>query len=143
MADQKNNRADEDDDDLDAGDVGDVPPGAAVLPIVPPDLGVHPLLLAALHAYVFLDGSDEPSVHPAAAEEALEYMIGYFQRLQGPELRRIQEDMEVLIGFAKEDRWPREAVLFLKNFLKDCGVTGESPADANANADDDEDPEDA
>ena len=27
------------------------PDGAAVFPLIPPELGVHPLLMAALHAY--------------------------------------------------------------------------------------------
>ena len=43
-----------------------------------------------LHAIVFLDGSDDEVVDPDAADEALEYMAGYLQRLDGRELRRVQ-----------------------------------------------------
>ena len=46
MADEQSDAADE------------TPDGAAVFPLIPAELGVHPLLLAVLHAYVFLDGSD-------------------------------------------------------------------------------------
>ena len=49
-----------------AGDA-EVPEGAAVFPLIPPELGVNPLLLAVLHATVFLAGSDEKIVNPAAA----------------------------------------------------------------------------
>ena len=45
----------------------EVPEGAAVFPTIPAELGVDPLLLAVLHATVFLAGSDEAVVHPAAA----------------------------------------------------------------------------
>ena len=42
----------------------EVPDGAAVFPLIPAELGVHPLLLAVLHAYVFLDGSDDDGRQP-------------------------------------------------------------------------------
>ena len=40
-----------------------VPEGAAVFPLIPLEVDVHPLLLAALHAVVFLEGSEEGIVH--------------------------------------------------------------------------------
>ena len=49
----------------------EVPEGAALLPLIPPELHVHPLLLALLHAVVFLEGSDPAVVQPDAADEAL------------------------------------------------------------------------
>ena len=48
----------------------ETPEGAAVFPLIPEELGVHPLLLAALHAYVFLEGSEAKVLNPAVAEEA-------------------------------------------------------------------------
>ena len=96
--------------------------GTAVFPLIPMELGVHPLLLGLLHAYVFLDGSDASVVNPDAATEALEYLASYLQRLTGRELRKAQEDMETLVGFAKEEKWPKQYVLFLKSFLVDNGV---------------------
>ncbi len=110
-----------------------VPDGAAVFPLIPAELGVHPLLLAVLHAVVFLDGSDEKIVHPDAASEALEYLVGYLQRLEGADLRRLQEDLQVLTALASQEDWPREMVQFLRDFLSNYGVGegGESSARDN------------
>lgn len=112
MADELSDSADE------------VPDGAAVFPEIPADLGVHPLLLAVLHAYVFMDGSDGSVVNPEASAEAMEYLAAYLQRLSGSDLRRAREDMDTLVGYAKEQKWPRQYVAFLKSFLSDNGVTG-------------------
>lgn len=98
------------------------PPGAAVFPLIPPELGIHPLLLAALHAYVFLEGSDPEVVNPDSAAEAMEYLATYLQRLEGKDLQRAQEDMETLVGYAKEQKWPKQQVQFLKSFLQENGV---------------------
>ena len=103
----------------------EVPEGAAVLPLIPPELGIHPLLLAVLHAVVFFDGSSEDVVHDAAADEALNYVATYLQRLEGSELRRIKEDMDCLATFARQEKWPMEELKFLQEFLREYGVTGE------------------
>ena len=106
-----------------------VPEGAAVFPLIPSELGVHPLLLAVLHAVVFLDGSDDDVVHPDAAAEALEYLAGYLQRLDGPELRRVREDMATLAAFARQEKWPKQEARFLKDFLAEFGVETEGEAE--------------
>jgi hypothetical protein len=98
------------------------PEGAAVFPLIPAELGVHPLLLGVLHAYVFLEGSDPAVLNPAAAEEAMEYLAAYLQRLDGAELRRVKEDLQALVGFAKHEKWPKQQVRFLQDFLADNGV---------------------
>lgn len=100
----------------------EAPDGAAVFPLIPPELGVHPLLLAVLHAYVFLEGSEETVLNGAAASEAMEYLATYLQRLTGAELRRAKEDLATLASFAREDKWPRQQVRFLQEFLDDNGV---------------------
>lgn len=100
----------------------EVPEGAAVFPLIPPELGVHPLLLAVLHAVVFLDGSDESVVRADAASEALEYLAGYLQRLEDPDLSRVREDMKTLETFARQEKWPKQEVRFLKNFLSEFGI---------------------
>ena len=41
-----------------------VPDGAAVFPTIPAELGVNPLLLAVLHATIFLAGSDDAGNPP-------------------------------------------------------------------------------
>ena len=109
----------------------DVPNGSAVFPEIPAELGVHPLFLAMLHAYVFLDGSDALVVNPEASSEAMEYVALYLQRLTGDDLRRTTEDLETLVGFAKEQKWPKQYVVFLKSFLEDNGVVeGDSEDDS-------------
>jgi len=105
-----------------------IPDGAAVFPEIPADLGVHPLLLAVIHATVFLAGSDEDIVQPDAAEETLEQMADYLRRLDGETLRRVEEDMACLVAFARQQRWPKGMVQSLRNFLADFGIEGEKEA---------------
>jgi hypothetical protein len=96
--------------------------GAAVFPLIPEELGIHPLLLAALHAYVFLEGSDDEVVDSSAADEGLHYIVTYLQRLRGKELQRVREDIEALTGYAKQEKWPKQQVQFFKDFLKDNAI---------------------
>lgn len=100
----------------------EAPDGAAVFPLIPPELGVHPLLLAALHAYVFLEGSEEAVLNGAVAEEAMHYLVTYLQRLTGAELKRVREDLEALASFAKSEKWPKQQVRFLQEFLTENGI---------------------
>ena len=100
----------------------ETPEGAAVFPLIPEELGVHPLLLAALHAYVFLEGTDETMLDAAVAEEAMNYLVGYFQRLTGDQFRRVKEDFATLAGFAKSEGWPKQQIRFLQEFLKENGI---------------------
>lgn len=100
----------------------DVPDGAAVFPLIPEELGIHPLLLATLHAIVFFDGSDVEVLNDAAANESLNYLAAYLQRLRGPDLTRIREDMDCLIAFGKQEGWPKEEMQFLQEFLKEYGI---------------------
>jgi predicted RecB family endonuclease len=106
----------------------DVPEGAAVLPLIPAELGVNPLLLAVLHAVVFLDGSAEDLVNPDAASEALDRLAAYIQRLQEPQARKVREDLETLAAFARSEQWPKQQVRFFKEFLADYGIGEESPS---------------
>jgi hypothetical protein len=106
----------------------EVPAGAAVFPEVPTELGIHPLLLATLHAVVFFDGSAEDVVNPHAAEEAVQYFITYLRRLEGDELKRVREDIDCLIAYARQQQWPKEELDFLLGFVEDygCGKGGPS-----------------
>jgi hypothetical protein len=102
----------------------EAPDGAAVFPLIPDELGIHPLLLAVLHAYVFLEGSETAVLNPAVAEEAMNYLATYLQRLTGADLRRVREDMVALAGFAKSEKWPKQQVRFLQDFLSENGIGG-------------------
>ena len=57
------------------------PEGAAVFPLIPPELGVHPLLLAALHAYVADAGSR--SLAPRTMARRLSAMRQFYRFLRG------------------------------------------------------------
>src|SRR5207253_10130514 len=97
----------------DAAEPSEVPEGAAVFPLIPEELGVDPLLLAVLHATVFLDGSKDDVVDAGAAAEALEYLATYLQRLDGERRRRAREDMACLTAYARQEKWPKQLVRFL------------------------------
>ncbi len=107
-----------------ADESDEVPEGAAVFPTIPPELGINPLLLAALHATVFLTGSEENIVHPAAADEAFQTMAGYFQRLEGGDLDRAREDMACLVVYARDQKWSKQNLRMLKSFLADLEGKG-------------------
>jgi hypothetical protein len=92
----------------------DVPAGAALLPPIPAELEIQPLLLAVLHACVFLGGSDEKLVHPAAAEETLDAMLGYLGRLNGTECERLRLDIETLAAYGRQQKWGKAELRFLK-----------------------------
>ena len=106
--------ADESDDEA--------PDGAAVFPLIPAELGVDPLLLGVLHAAVFLSGSDDAVVQPDAADEAMEYLATYLQRLDGERLRKVREDLVCLGAYGRREKWPKQLTLFLKTLLTDFGV---------------------
>jgi hypothetical protein len=109
-------------------DAPEVPEGAALFPVIPPELGIQPLLLAVLHATVFLAGSEDDVVNSAAAGETINYMAGYLQRLSGQDLDRVRADLACLVDYARQEKWPKREVQFLRSFLADCGV-GEGEAD--------------
>src|SRR5262249_34803629 len=79
-----------------ADDGGEGADGAAVFPLIPPELPVHPLLLALLHCVVFVDGSTDEIIDPGAADEAMQYVATYLHRLKGPLLRQMREDLSCL-----------------------------------------------
>src|SRR5439155_24812867 len=100
----------------------EVPEGAAVFPVIPEELGVDPLLLAVLHATVFLDGSEEAIVNPDAARETTGYVIDYLRRLKGPRLQKVREDFACLVHYAREQEWPKMQIRFLKEFLENYKI---------------------
>jgi hypothetical protein len=79
-----------------------------------------------VHAVVFLAGSADEIVQPAAADEALGYVAEYVRRLTGPDLRRTREDVSALVAYAKQQGWPKQLQHFLTTFLAEFGVESES-----------------
>src|SRR5438309_6851679 len=105
--------------DMAAGGEAQVPAGAAVFPLIPAELGVNPLLLAVVHATVFLAGSDDEVVDQAAADEAVQHLAAYLQRLKPEQLRSVREDMDCLTRYARQQQWPKQLVHSLQSFLAD------------------------
>jgi hypothetical protein len=105
----------------------EVPDGAAVFPLIPPELGANPLLLAVIHATIFLAGSDEAIVNAAAADEVVERLGTYLRRLRGPQLQLVREDMQCLSSYARQQKWPKQVIRALQVLLEDYGV-GEGEA---------------
>ncbi len=90
---------------------------AAVLPLIPAELGIHPLLAGTFFTPSFLRRSRSDVVNDSAADEALNYIATYLQRLEGPELHRIKEDMDCLATFARQEKWPTEEIEVLAGIL--------------------------
>ncbi|MGL4551853.1 MAG: hypothetical protein ACRC33_11765 [Gemmataceae bacterium] len=112
--------SDDFDDEDDAG--YDVPEGTEFFADIPPELGVHPLLLGVLNALVFFAASSEEAVNAAAADAMIQRIVDQLLRLKDADLRRVREDMDCLFRLAKEEKWEKAHVLFLKTFLKDIGL---------------------
>lgn len=108
----------------------EVPEGVAVFPEIPEELGVHPLWLGTIQAIVFLAGSTSAVVDGDAADEILQRMAAYLQRLEGADLRRLREDMACLEGYAREQKWDKELLHSLKTLLNDLGVETTPGGDA-------------
>jgi len=104
----------------------EVPEGAAVLPLIPVELGVSPLLLATLHAIVFVAGSAENVVNPAAGNEALDYIASYLRRLNSAKTRRLREDVQCLLSYARQQKWSQEMVRSLKALSNELGIDSET-----------------
>jgi hypothetical protein len=100
----------------------EIPEGSAVFPVVPEELGIDPLLLAVLHATVFLSGSDDEVVHPLAAEEILDQIGQCLGRLEGDRLQRVQEDLASLAAYARQEGCPAELTGLFRSFLEEFDV---------------------
>jgi len=100
----------------------EIPDGAAVFPPIPPELNVDPLLLAVLHAIVFVAGSDESIVHPEAGEETIAAIAGYLERATGEQREYVRKELIALRRFAREQGWPKQFTEFLKSFPKEFGL---------------------
>lgn len=101
----------------------DAPEGACAFPRIPDKVDVDPLLLAVIHALVFLQGSSEDVVDPQAADEAVDHMVSYLQRLQGKDLERMKTGLKNLGQFARQQKWKPDEVAFLDEFMDVLGLT--------------------
>ena len=62
------------------------------------------------------------TAQPEASDEAVGQIAEYFRRLEGPALKRVQEDMATLEGYARHEKWSKGLVMAIKVFLPDLGI---------------------
>ncbi|HEY6560366.1 MAG TPA: hypothetical protein VI072_23945 [Polyangiaceae bacterium] len=95
---------------------------SALLPAVPEELGVDPLLLALMRSACFLDLSADEAVNAELAGEVLEHVGMYIQRLSDERLDAIQDQLQTLEAYGIEQGWVTDQVEFVRDFLFNCGL---------------------
>src|SRR5713226_7007038 len=100
----------------------EVPEGAAVVPLIPENAGISPLFLAVFHALVFLEGSSDEILDPAAADEAAQYLATYLQRLSADELSKLKQDLIRLQDHARRQHWTPDQQKLIQDFLEHYGI---------------------
>lgn len=104
-------------------------PSEYVMPVVPAELGIDPLLLAIVHCAAFLDFAEEALVEPDAAGDALEHIGLYVQRLAPERVTALTADLERLVSHAEAESWPTPMLEFVTDFLYSCGIGDERDDD--------------
>jgi hypothetical protein len=104
-----------------------------LMPVVPEELGIDPLLLSLVHCAAFLDLAADDVVDPDAAGDVLENLEVYFKRLAPARLAEIDEQLERLSEWAESAGWPEELVDFVADFLYSCGVADEDDGPESKN----------
>ena len=97
-----------------------LPKAAFVMPEVPASLGVDPLVLAVVHADVFLQLSEDEAVDPDAAVEASESVGAYLRRLPKGRTDAFKSDIRKLAAYARKQKWPEEAVGFIEDYWENA-----------------------
>ncbi|MGE3806031.1 MAG: hypothetical protein AB7K24_15280 [Gemmataceae bacterium] len=103
-------------------DFGDEPQGACVFQHIPDSVDADPLLLATIHALVFLQGSSADVVEPESADDAVGEMLGYLKRLKGKELDRLKAGLKNLSQFARQQKWKPDQIALFDEFIDVLGI---------------------
>jgi hypothetical protein len=99
-----------------------VPKDAFVMPILPPELEVEPLLAALLHLASFLELSSDEAVNPDWAIEALEHVAHYLGSLPTAGIEPLQAQLERVADHGERQGWPEDFTDFAREFLRMAGV---------------------
>jgi hypothetical protein len=91
-----------------------------MLPVVPEELEVDPVLLALLHCAAFLDFAEDDAVDPDLATEVLDHIAYYVRRAPAARLEQMRAELKRVERHAAEERWPAELVEFVGEFLDNC-----------------------
>jgi hypothetical protein len=95
---------------------------AFVMPVLPAELDIDPVLAALLHCMAFLELSEDDTVDPDWAVEAMEYVAGYLQRLPAGRIGAIGEQLAAVGAYGREHGAPSAFIDFVDHFLENCGV---------------------
>jgi hypothetical protein len=101
------------------------------LPEIPAELGVDPLLAALLQCAAFLDLGDDTVVDSVQADEVLEHVGMYVQRLPPERVDEIEQQLRRVREHAEKAGWPEPITAFVGDFLYSCGI-GEDESEEDA-----------
>ena len=110
------------------GEVHWVPKGAFVMPLLPKSLGLDPLLSSLLHTVAFLEFSDDDTVDPDWAVEAMEHVGHYMQQMNSEQIGRVHDQLDRISAHLKKKKQPKQIVDFVATFLHAAGVIDEDDA---------------
>ncbi len=96
--------------------------GAFVMPPLPKSLKLDPMLAALLQTMSFLELSDDETVDPDYAIEAMESASGYLQRLSPPQLDIIHGQLVRVAAYARKKRFHNDFITFIGDFLTSAGI---------------------
>ena len=88
------------------GPVRRVPKAAFVMPVIPAEVNVNPVLAGLLHCMAFLELSGEKAVDPDWAVEAMEHVAHYLQRLGQADVQGIASEVVFRGGVRTQPRVP-------------------------------------
>jgi hypothetical protein len=97
-----------------------VPKSSFVLPVLPEELQIDPLLLALLHVDAFLQLSEDEAVDPDAAVEASEHVGHYLRRLPADRVAAIKKSLKQVAVHGRKQKWPTEVVEFFAEYWENA-----------------------
>ena len=103
-------------------EVNEAVSSGAMMPVIPEELGIDPLLSALLHCAAFLDLSEDGEVDDAASTAVLEHVGLYVQRLSPEELDDLADQLAELREHAHKVGWAPPLIEFVEDFLYSCGI---------------------
>jgi hypothetical protein len=95
-----------------------------VMPDLPAELKVDPVVAALLHVSAFLELSQEATVDPGAAVEAMEHVGYYLEQLPAGQVEAVRAQVCRVAAYARKQKWGDEAVEFFAEYLDNFGVGG-------------------
>jgi hypothetical protein len=91
---------------------------AFVMPLLPAEVDVDPVVAALLHCTAFLELSGDEDVDPDRAVEAMEHVAAYLQRLPEDRTAALAGQFARVRAFAEKQGAPEEFLDFVDGFLE-------------------------